>query len=263
MRKFLGKLQIKGFVMGVLVTVLLSGTLLAAANTQTVTREITYGIGVILNGQTVQFDEDSRPFVMDGRTFLPLRTLAELLDMPVDFDPAANMAILGSGAQEATEPVARHTIRFYRDATNAFLYDIRGYPYDFYINEVVISGENWLQELLFEAQRNLGAQSIHIRNIWYVGGRIYVDLDGLRSQPAFAGSTGGYLTQRILYLSVASFPNVEEIVILLDGQPVGRYQLDHINLSGVVRVTGHDVSNIWEWEEDSFQQGRLLRVNQP
>ena len=96
MRNWLEKLQIKGFVTGVLVTMLLSGTFLVAANTQNVIREITYGIGVILNGQVVQFNEDSRPFVMGGRTFLPLRALAELLDMPVDFEPATNMAIVGS-----------------------------------------------------------------------------------------------------------------------------------------------------------------------
>jgi hypothetical protein len=33
---------------------------------------------------------------MDGRTFLPLRTLADLVGLPVDFDPATNTAILGS-----------------------------------------------------------------------------------------------------------------------------------------------------------------------
>jgi len=94
MRNWLKRLQIKGFVAGILVTVLLSGALLVVA--QTVTREITYGVGVMLNGEVVLFDHDSRPFVMDGRTFLPLRTLAELLDLPVNFDPATNMAIVGS-----------------------------------------------------------------------------------------------------------------------------------------------------------------------
>jgi len=96
MRNFLKRLQIKGFVLGVLMTALLSGMMLVAANTQTVTREVTYGVGVILNGNQVQFNHDSRPFVMDGRTFLPLRTLAELLGLPVDFDPVGNNAIVGT-----------------------------------------------------------------------------------------------------------------------------------------------------------------------
>jgi len=103
------KQRMQGVVIGILATVLLLGTVTAFANTQTVTRQITYGIGVILNGQTVDFDEDSRPFVMDGRTFLPLRTLAELLGLPVDFDPVTNMTIVGTppaGQPTAVQPPA-------------------------------------------------------------------------------------------------------------------------------------------------------------
>jgi len=74
---------------------MLSTTVIVVANTQTVTREITYGVNVMLNGEIVQFDYDSRPFVMNGRTFLPLGTFAELLGLPVDFDPATNTAIVG------------------------------------------------------------------------------------------------------------------------------------------------------------------------
>jgi len=95
---------IKGTVIGFILCTLLSMSVLVLANTQTVTRDITYGIGVRLNGEMVQFPEDSRPFVMDGRTFLPLRTLAEMLGQPVDFDPATNTAIVGS-----TTPVAPGT----------------------------------------------------------------------------------------------------------------------------------------------------------
>ena len=65
------------------------------ANISTVTREVTYGISVMLNGETVGFDYDTRLFVMNNRTFLPVRTLAELLGLPVDFDPVTNTAILG------------------------------------------------------------------------------------------------------------------------------------------------------------------------
>jgi hypothetical protein len=107
MRNWLKKLQIKGFVTGVLVTVLLSGTLLVAA--QTVTREITYGVRVNLNGQLLQFDEDSQPFVMGGKTFLPVRALADALELPVDFDPATNTAYLGNrfaGQRQSLDVVA-------------------------------------------------------------------------------------------------------------------------------------------------------------
>jgi len=89
------KAAAKGYVAGVLTVLLLISTT-AVVYTQTTSREITHGINVMLNGQMVSFDYDSRPFVMGGRTFLPLRALAELLELPVDFDPALNMAIVGN-----------------------------------------------------------------------------------------------------------------------------------------------------------------------
>ena len=92
--KFFKRFQTKGFVAGFTLCALLFSSVLVLASTQTVTREVTYGIGVVFNGQQVQFDYDSRPFVMDGRTFLPLRTMADLVGLSVDFDPVANNAIL-------------------------------------------------------------------------------------------------------------------------------------------------------------------------
>ena len=94
MKEHLKKLQIKGFVVGTLVMGLLSLMVVAVA-TQTVTREITYGIRVMLHGEIVEFPEDSQPFVMAGRTFLPVGALADLLGLPVGFDPVENIAILG------------------------------------------------------------------------------------------------------------------------------------------------------------------------
>ena len=94
----MNKERIKGIATGFILCAVLSTSAIAIANTQTSTREITHGVGVMFNGEIVQFDHDTRPFVMEGRTFLPLRTLTELLGLPVDFDPASNMAIIGSAA---------------------------------------------------------------------------------------------------------------------------------------------------------------------
>ncbi|MDR2166544.1 MAG: hypothetical protein LBE35_01675 [Clostridiales bacterium] len=88
------KERAKFFVMGVLFTIVLSIGVVATANT--LTREITYGIRVNLNGQLLRFATDSQPFVMEGRTFLPVRALAEILGLPVDFDPVTNTAYLGN-----------------------------------------------------------------------------------------------------------------------------------------------------------------------
>jgi hypothetical protein len=92
----MNKERIKGIAIGFILCAILSAGAMVMASTQTVVREITYGVGVVLNGQAVQFDYDSRPFVMGGTTFLPLRTLAELLDLPVDFDPATNTVFVGN-----------------------------------------------------------------------------------------------------------------------------------------------------------------------
>jgi len=93
------KQRMQGLVMGVILTVLMLSATMAYANNR-VTREITYGINVMLNGEVIQFDYDSRPFVMGGRTFLPLRTIAELVGLPVDFDSPTNTAIVGSSHAE-------------------------------------------------------------------------------------------------------------------------------------------------------------------
>ncbi|MCL2224488.1 MAG: stalk domain-containing protein [Defluviitaleaceae bacterium] len=52
------------------------------------------GIRIMMNGEILEFNADSQPFVTGGRTFLPLRALAELLGLTVEFDPETNTAIL-------------------------------------------------------------------------------------------------------------------------------------------------------------------------
>jgi len=87
------KNHLKGFIAAVMATLLISATVAFA--TPAVLREIYHGISVMLNGRPAEFPEDSQPFVMGDRTYLPLRAMADLLDLPVDFDPAANTAYVG------------------------------------------------------------------------------------------------------------------------------------------------------------------------
>lgn len=100
----MNKERFKGVVLGFILFTLLSTSVVVFANTQTVTREITYGIRVNLNGQIMPFDYDSRPFVMDGRTFLPVRAIADALGLEVGFDPATNTAYLVSSVPMAVAP---------------------------------------------------------------------------------------------------------------------------------------------------------------
>ena len=89
----------KGFVMGVLAMLILSGTALMA-NTQTL--EALFGVRVNLNGTVMQFAADSQPFTVAGRTFLPVRAIADAVGLEVGFDEATNTVLLtGDGAAAA------------------------------------------------------------------------------------------------------------------------------------------------------------------
>jgi len=105
---------------GFILCAALSTSVIVIASTQTVTREITYGVGVMLNGEIVHFDEESRPFVMDNRTFLPFRALAELTGLPVDFDPAINTVILGDRFAGQTRPLTQAAPHFDTGVTGSW-----------------------------------------------------------------------------------------------------------------------------------------------
>ena len=100
MRKNLKKLQIKGFVVGVLATVMLSATIIWA-NPGGVMREVFYGVNINLNGQIMQLADIDRPFIMDGRTFLPVRALSEALDIPVSWHGETRTVYVGKIPQGA------------------------------------------------------------------------------------------------------------------------------------------------------------------
>jgi len=92
----MNKERIKGIVIGFILCLTLSTTVMVVANTQSVTRQVTYGVRVNLNGQYLHFTDDMRPFVMEGRTFLSVRGISETLDLPVDFDANSNTVYLGN-----------------------------------------------------------------------------------------------------------------------------------------------------------------------
>ena len=94
--------EIRAFVIGALVMAVLLSAGVAIA--RTVTIEVIYGIRVSLDGRMIQFAEDSQPFVTSGRTFLPVRALADTLGLGVDFDPATNTVLLTSEGQPAPTP---------------------------------------------------------------------------------------------------------------------------------------------------------------
>jgi len=85
---------IKGYIAGILTMLLLSGTVLMASPE---TRQLVFGVGVSVDGAAIDFADDMRPFIMDGRTFLPVRAIADIAGFDVGFDGASNTVVLTTG----------------------------------------------------------------------------------------------------------------------------------------------------------------------
>jgi len=82
---------LKGFVAGILVTVLLSGTFVMA---NPVARELFFGVTININGESVEFAADSQPFIIDDRMFLPVGAMATAFGFEVEWDGEASTAVI-------------------------------------------------------------------------------------------------------------------------------------------------------------------------
>ena len=104
--------QWKGFLAGVLCTLLSAGLIVtAAARTETVWQELTYrDIRVSLNGEVLDLrnaiGEPVEPFMFGGTNYLPVRALAEALGLNVAWDGAEVMVVLTTPEPPASEPEA-------------------------------------------------------------------------------------------------------------------------------------------------------------
>lgn len=79
------KKAIRAYMAGFLTCLLLSATLVWA-NTG-IMRELFYGVRVVVDGDLQHFDYDMRPFIIGGRTFLPVRALGDVIGVETDWDP--------------------------------------------------------------------------------------------------------------------------------------------------------------------------------
>ncbi|MCL2619799.1 MAG: copper amine oxidase N-terminal domain-containing protein [Defluviitaleaceae bacterium] len=82
---------VKGFVIGAVAMLTLSATVVMA---NPVMRELVFGVGVSFNGEVQNFEDDMRPFTIDGRTFLPVRAIADIVGLDVDFNNTTNTVLL-------------------------------------------------------------------------------------------------------------------------------------------------------------------------
>jgi len=99
MRKFKERLQ--GFIVGAVVMALLVSTFVLANSAM---REVFFGVNVAIDGEVINFDYDMRPFITEGRTFLPVRAIADAVGLDVDFDEATNTVLLSTDGAPVAPP---------------------------------------------------------------------------------------------------------------------------------------------------------------
>jgi hypothetical protein len=74
-------------IIGILLIILLPVTAFALSLTKQLNAVFSIN-AVIVDGKPIQLADDSQPFTVDGRTYLPVRAIAEALDKNVDYDAA-------------------------------------------------------------------------------------------------------------------------------------------------------------------------------
>jgi len=87
-------MKLRYFVAGFLVAIILSTGVVAFASPET--RQLFFGINVVIGGQKLELEGINRPFILDGRTFLPVAVIAEALGIPVEWDGNTHTVYIGS-----------------------------------------------------------------------------------------------------------------------------------------------------------------------
>jgi len=86
--------RLKAYVAGFLTCLMVTATFVWA-NPGGVMREVFFGVQVVVDGVELELPSDMAPFIMDNRTFLPVRGIAEALDVPVEWDGDTTTVYIG------------------------------------------------------------------------------------------------------------------------------------------------------------------------
>lgn len=102
------KEKLKGFVVGVVLTSLVVGTIPTMAEKITKSAELLYNnIKVVIDGKQADLKDAQgntvEPFIIDGTTYLPVRAVANALDKAVSWDGATQTVYLGKN-EEIEQP---------------------------------------------------------------------------------------------------------------------------------------------------------------
>ena len=106
----------KGFILGIATGMVLTGVSLVLANSQ-IQAILNDQIKIALNGQVQEFKDETTnetqyPITYHDRTYLPLRTVANLVGVDVDWDANSNTANLNNSNKKSNEGVSKNKINF-------------------------------------------------------------------------------------------------------------------------------------------------------
>ena len=104
------KTKLKAYTAGFLTCLMIVSTIAWAATGNGVIKEVFYGVRVVVNGIEQDFAEDMQPFITGGRTFLPVRGIADALDLPVDWDEDTSTVYIGRRPGQARDDITHLNI---------------------------------------------------------------------------------------------------------------------------------------------------------
>ena len=132
------KERMKGFVVGFVAAGILSAATAAFA-TESTSLEVIHGVNVMVNGRVVEFDENVRPFIADGNTFLPVRDLGNALGLQVGWNPETSTVYLNSSVVNADILLGRWQVMTVEDIFGGFSFveEVDGSYMEFMANGTV------------------------------------------------------------------------------------------------------------------------------
>ena len=229
--------RLKGLITGIVICSVLFTSVTAFANT-TATRQVLYGVSVMLNGQPLQLAADSQPFIMEGRTFLPVRAIADAVGMPVYWDQATWTVWLGTrpvAQAQAVQPPPQRNVEPWRQAAIDFLSQ----------HESIFRGGLFGEWLEF--------QFINDSAVFSVGGvRITDNVPFIRYN-----EWTGYSASVSFHLYDLDNSGIPQIVIWYGTPYVGSHAVVYKFVNGVYREAG----GLGEFIVYRNQQGQLFGVH--
>jgi len=89
-------MRLKYFVAGFLAAIILTTGITVLANPEM--RQLVFGVNVVVHGETLELDGIDRPFIMEGRTFLPVAVIADALNIPIEWDGETSTVYVGNNS---------------------------------------------------------------------------------------------------------------------------------------------------------------------